>query len=338
MNNSSLPPNNHQVNTPSWAAIFRQLIAYLWRGSPWGYIWTPDGDERLDKDGKPYRPKLTRWQPTHRPIIVPAAWAERNVYFCVNPCSEIPTTFDNGNPAKPHQVRGRMPHVGSLNCLFAEYDIKPGQYADQAAIMAQLESLPMFPTVLIHSGGGIHAYWLLEHTVTLDDTNREHYRRLQAAWVKFAKGDAVKDLTRVLRVVGSRNMKPHFAPDFPTVAIVEHDFRRLFTPWHFETATAPMLAAMEEAERREREQDATRTGTAGGAAERLLSWAVAHVAAGGRHDMAIWLAAKLKSEGLAQWAIASVLEDFAAQVNGADKRKIDDKEMDRIAAWATVNA
>ena len=123
-----VPDHTPNVNTPSWAAIFRQLTAYLWRGSPWGYIWTPDGEERTDKDGNPYRPKLTRWQPANRPIIVPASWADKNVYFCVNPCSAIPTTFDNGNPAKPYQVRGRMPHVGSINCLFAEFDIKPVSY------------------------------------------------------------------------------------------------------------------------------------------------------------------------------------------------------------------
>ena len=336
MTNSSLPPNNHQVNT------FSRLVAHLWRGSPWGYLWTPDGEERDDKDGKPYRPKLTRWQPAKRPIIVPASWADKNVYFCVNPCSAIPTTFDNGKPAKPHQVRGRMPHVGSLNCLFAEYDIKPGQYADQAAIMAQLESLPMFPTVLIHSGGGIHAYWLLEHTVMLDATNREHYRQLQAAWVKFAKGDAVKDLTRVLRVAGSRNMKAHFAPDYPTVRIITEDnctdFRRMYTPWHFETATAPMLAQMQETERRAREEDAARTGTAGGAAEGLLEKAVRDAHEGGRHEIAVRLAVAMHKEGIAKWAITENLKDFARRVNTGTGRKIDDAEVTKIAAWAEVNA
>mgnify|MGYP000882175122 FL=1 len=332
MTTPSLQPQAPNVNT------FNQLVVILWRGAPWGYIWTPDGPERTDKDGKPYRQKVTRWQPTNRPIIVPAAWAERNVYFCVNPCTAIPTTFDNGNPARPDQVRGRMAHVGAVNCIFAEFDVKPEQYASIDAIMAQLETAPIFPTVLIHSGGGLHAYWLLEHTVLLDDTNRDHWRRLQAAWVRLVKGDAVKDLTRVLRVAGTRNMKPRFAPDFPTVKVLEADFRRVFTPWHFETATAPMLAQMEADERRTREADAERTGTAGGAADRLLSWAVKHTNEGGRHDMAIWLASKLKDEGLAQWAIASVLEDFAAQVNGDGRRKIDGKEMERIAAWATVNA
>lgn len=333
-------PSLHQTTQEN--NTFNRLVAHLWRGSPWGYLWTPDGEERIDKDGKPYRQKPSRWQPTTRPIIVPAAWADKNVYFCVNPCSAIPTTFDNGNPARPHQVRGRMPHVGSINTIFAEYDIKPGQYADQAAIMTQLESLPMFPTVLIHSGGGVHAYWLLEHTVMLDDTNRDHWKQLQKAWVKFAKGDAVKDLTRVLRVAGSRNMKEHFKPDYPTVRVITEDnctdFRRLYTPWHFETATASIMSAMDYAEQRAREEDQERTGTAGGAAEGLLEKAVRDAHEGGRHEIAVRLAVAMHKEGIAKWAITENLKDFARRVNTGTGRKIDDAEVTKIAAWAETNA
>ena len=72
---------------------------------------------------------------------------------------------------------------------------------------------------------------------------------------------------------------------------------------------------------------------AGGAADSLLTWAVSHAASGSRHSMALWLAGRLKAEGLPRWSAQSVLEDFAQQVSVAGTRRLDAAEMQNVIGY-----
>jgi hypothetical protein len=89
----------------------------------------------------------------------------------------------------------------------------------------------------------------------------------QYRWVKFTGGDGgSKDLARVLRVPGTRNLKKKYAPDFPTVSIVECDLQMNYnlsdllilmpepepSPTPLPERALPALTGNEEADRRAR--------------------------------------------------------------------------------------
>jgi hypothetical protein len=102
--------------------------------------------------------------------------------------------------------------------------------------------LPYFPTLIVDSGGGYHCYWYLRETVQIDDANRQAVIDVQHWWVVMNGGDiGVSDITRVYRVIGSKNMKPGWKGEYPTVTAIEYDPNRRYdyavlaevaTDWH----------------------------------------------------------------------------------------------------------
>lgn len=134
--------------------------------------------------------------------------AKTNLYFSVHPSRAIPPCNAHGEVQPPEWVRSQNRTIASINCLYAEYDAK--DYGDEDAILAHLDSLCVPElSVLVHSGGGFHAYWLLTEPYLLDSEARlEAAKHMQTAWVHLVGGDpGVHDLARVLRVPGSRNFK-----------------------------------------------------------------------------------------------------------------------------------
>lgn len=239
------------MNAQHTITDFRQVLAHLWRGGAWANYWTPDTGRYFTnkRTGKQEEGSETFWFPADRLPPVPASWADRNVYFGVHPCTAVPSTYTNGKPAKPAWVRSRLDHIAAVNCFFAEFDAK--DWGGKAAITAHLEKLLAdrlpFPTVIVDSGGGYHAYWLLEDTQRVTDETRDQLRRMQYAWVDLVRSDGnAKDMARVLRVPGTLNRKPHYGPDFPTVSIVEGDSRRLYRFEEFASLTAHLLERQNE--------------------------------------------------------------------------------------------
>lgn len=187
-----------------------ELLNYLHRGGAWRYMWAALPDR-----------KQSLWFPAPGAIPeVPAAWHDANVYFGVHPTSK----------RKGNHERATIADVTAVNCLFAEFDAKDFD-GDKAAIVAHLDALwhdggMPWPTTITDSGGGHHCYWMLEHTVTVDDSNRGELAALQRGWVAFVGADqASKDLARVLRLPGTVNRK--YEPPRP-VEIIEDDWRRLY--------------------------------------------------------------------------------------------------------------
>lgn len=147
------------------------------------------------------------WYETGKPLAPPEECTS-NWYFGVHPTSAIPPTNARGEVRPPCFVRAQKQYVAAVNCLFAEFDTK--DYGTKSAILSHLADWPTpYPSVLVDSGGGIHAYWLLTEPFTLDsDDRREAARIIQDLWVSAVKGDpGAKDITRVLRVPGSINFK-----------------------------------------------------------------------------------------------------------------------------------
>jgi len=263
---------------------FGQMAALLWRGGAFCYYWTPDGREYTDADGNTQREKLTAWRRTETQPRPPSPWLTgKNLYFGVNPTSEIPTHNSEGKPTKPQYLRARNSIVAAVNCLYADLDGKdyvteaeflpfyiapdldglskakargalqraqtaavdaaykanPAEYKRRA--FAHLTAAPLRASAAWDSGGGYQAVWLLTDTETVTDENREALRHWQRAWVHLLGGDgSASDLARVLRVPGSTNYKPKYAPDFPEVAFLWAELHRRYALGDFRALLPPM--------------------------------------------------------------------------------------------------
>lgn len=97
--------------------------------------------------------------------------------------------------------------------------------------------------MIVDSGGGYHAYWLVDEPFVLTgEAERERARQAQYAWVAYTGADAAaKDLARVLRVPGTVNRKAVYAPAFPPVAFVQVDLERTYVLADLEQIAAAVL-------------------------------------------------------------------------------------------------
>ncbi len=209
----------------------RRLLDWLHRGGNYAHLWGV-------KDKK----KTSRWYQVGQPAE--PFNTQHNNYFGVHPCSTIPPTNAQGKPAPPVAVRSQVDYIAAINCLFAEFDAK--HFAgDKPAALAHIEALDPTPSVVVDSGGGYHCYWLLTDPFILasaDDRARADHA--QKGWVKrVGSDDGAKDLARVLRVPGTYNFKPEYAPDYPLVRFMRADFDRLYTFDELEALLPPELPA-----------------------------------------------------------------------------------------------
>jgi hypothetical protein len=176
---------------------WQPLLAHLHRGGQWAYYW-----QAANIPPTWFRVGETLSPPT-----------KGNVYFSVHP----------GRERRNEYERGGLDNVAAINCLFSEYDCK--DYGSQEAVIEHIGTLPVPPSVVVNSGGGIHCYWLLTETVFVTD-NLEALKDIQARWVAFTGGDkGAKDLARVLRLPGTFNHK--YAPSRP-VFIITADYEQTF--------------------------------------------------------------------------------------------------------------
>lgn len=174
---------------------FDQFTGILHQGGDWRYVH--------------YLPqRRSVWYEAGEEIPVDPSRARTNLYFSVHPSTAIPPANAHGEMKESAWVRSQLRFIAAISCLFAEYDTK--DYGDEQSIVNHLDSLIVpAPSVLIASGGGVHAYWLLAEPYLLSsDDRREAAKHIQARWVDIVGGDkGAKDLCRVLRVPGSWNYK-----------------------------------------------------------------------------------------------------------------------------------
>lgn len=93
--------------------------------------------------------------------------------------------------------------------------------------VALLDELPMRPTVVIHSGHGLQAWWLFHEPFTFDIEDEQiQGMRLAYGWGRLIQGtaarhgwlvDSVHDLARVMRIPGTINQKKGQEPKQATI-------------------------------------------------------------------------------------------------------------------------
>lgn len=113
---------------------------------------------------------------------------------------------DGGN------LRKHDGYKATCRCLWVDIDVGDGKhYPDVKTALSELlrRSAALPPQILIDSGGGVHAYWVLDQSLTLDRWQVLANRLKQ--WLQDAgiKGDLgiTPDSGRILRLPGTYNMK-----------------------------------------------------------------------------------------------------------------------------------
>lgn len=245
-----------------------KLITYLNHGGAWGYYW---------------HDKATAWFTAGQPGPLPAA---ANVYFGVHPSKE----------RRGSNQRAVISGIAAANCLYAEFDAKDFE-GDKGMALDHINSLPLPPSVLVDSGGGYHAYWLLAEPIALaNEADRERIRKLQAAWVELVKGDpGAKDLARMLRVPGTLNTK--YDPPRPvTVQYADFDM-----PYRLSELEAAIRAAGQNIDPKPaKSEPILQHRTPGDAADYWLGRALDQAAPGNRDHTGFWLGCQLRDSGVSE--------------------------------------
>ena len=139
-----------------------------------------------------------------------------DVYFTVGLLSEPPT-----------KGRGAAKDIGFLSCLHADFDLlNDNNVHAKSALPTNSDELRGFldelsiptPSIMVNSGNGIHAYWLMEQPLKLDSEDARKtaagtlkgFQQVIIAEAQRSRGwkfDNTGDLARVLRFPGTLNHK-----------------------------------------------------------------------------------------------------------------------------------
>lgn len=109
--------------------------------------------------------------------------------------------------------------------LWADVDAK--RTGGKGVALHTILSLIEQPNIIVDSGHGYHAYWLLERDLDMVDASL-----IMRGLARELHGDAVHDAPRVLRVPGTRN---HKDADPPRVRVLRLDLTRYWRGSDFDT-------------------------------------------------------------------------------------------------------
>ena len=130
--------------------------------------------------------------------------AGENVYFGVNPRAG---------------KAGKKENVKFLSTFHAEVDYgkeghnKPCKHQNYEECLKAIKEFQIEPTLIAHSGGGFHCYWVLSNPAKVEDYGVQFLESINKALILRLGGDAgTHNLDRVLRVPGTYNLKNHDNP------------------------------------------------------------------------------------------------------------------------------
>jgi P4 family phage/plasmid primase-like protien len=125
--------------------------------------------------------------------------AGENVYFGINPRT------DRG---------GKKENIKYLSSFHAEIDYgkeghnKSNKHQTYEECLKTIQEFQIEPTLVIHSGGGFHCYWVLHNPDKVEDYGVQVLENINKALSLRLDGDSgTQDISRVLRVPGTYNLK-----------------------------------------------------------------------------------------------------------------------------------
>lgn len=114
-----------------------------------------------------------------------------NIFYLPN----LPNTYTPG-------VTVEGSHISQFRYCFIDMDMKDGVYASKDAFLSALADFPLFPTSVVDSGNGIHAYW------QVSDLDAMSYLRLSRRLMRHFKTDeAVGQIYQLMRLPNTVNTK-----------------------------------------------------------------------------------------------------------------------------------
>jgi hypothetical protein len=122
------------------------------------------------------------------------------------------TTYDHENlymgvATRRDSSNGKLENCLHVGALFTDIDFKSTPEPDARERLARLVCAP---SAVVHSGGGLHAYWWLREPLTLPDDAARAKSLLRRLAVAVGGDLAAAEPARVLRVPGTWNRKPEY--------------------------------------------------------------------------------------------------------------------------------
>ena len=173
-----------------------------------------------------FKPHMTAFWPEDYKTVRLAGlydmWPNSDIYF------GVATGSAQGTKTQRVSLRGPIfPHT--IGCFFADFDAadydpeinkakKEGRQIDITEGKAKAwealndaQNRTFEASMILNTGGGFQAFWLLSKPIVITDENRGDIELLMKQLCDIWGSDkAVKDLARVLRVPGTLNVKPHY--------------------------------------------------------------------------------------------------------------------------------
>ena len=119
---------------------------------------------------------------------------------------------------------GGKDNVHWVNAFHVEIDYgtlghkKESPHETREDALAAITAFPMEPSIIVHSGGGYHCYWVLLNPVKVMLIGLDNIESINRALSASLVGDTATDISRLLRVPGTFNLK---IPDNPRPVTVE---------------------------------------------------------------------------------------------------------------------
>jgi hypothetical protein len=116
---------------------------------------------------------------------------------------------------------GKAENLTDLRALFVDVDFKTTPVPEASLRIALLDALGAPPSVIVHSGGGLHLYWLLLQPLDLrTEPARTRAKNLLRYLCAACAGDLVSaEPVRILRLPGTNNRKPEYGAPRPVEVI-----------------------------------------------------------------------------------------------------------------------
>jgi hypothetical protein len=151
----------------------------------------------------------------------------------LNECSNIYTvSWGLGSLREGNTGRGSSSDVEHIRIAWVDIDAKdengdrdPSLALENLRFEVDSEFIPP-PSAIVNTGGGVHAYWLLDEPVKGKDL--QLIPHINRALAERVGGDHVGDLARVLRIPNTHNKKPEYE-DSPLCHIRELNLDRCYS-------------------------------------------------------------------------------------------------------------
>lgn len=118
---------------------------------------------------------------------------------------------------RSNQGEGTKQYVNRMVCLWADADGKVYEGGMEQALEV-LKNYRLPPSAIVATGHGYHGYWFLNKSYDLSQGHAKPEAMLKALQVEELNSDPVSDLSRVLRVPNTQNLKD---PDNPKPVRIE---------------------------------------------------------------------------------------------------------------------